>query len=184
MGVLTLLASVAGAIVGAVAQLQPAEVRSLLDDVTSRWRGDAVRVGEGLRAAGSPEAEPVVAAPFVGEHLARGRLDAGFAFGERHVALVELHAQRRARALDPRGRPIIVYCGGGDCEASKNLAYSAIDLASKPDAFGRRAYEAMERAFHDPTILDRPVGESMDPALPAIGIGVWVEWRRSSGSSR
>ena len=25
------------------------EVRSLLDDVTSRWRGDAVRVGEGSR---------------------------------------------------------------------------------------------------------------------------------------
>ena len=29
----------------------------------------------------------------------------------------------------------------------------------------------MERAFHDPTILDRPVGETMDPPLPAIGIG-------------
>lgn len=25
------------------------EVRSLLDDATSRWRGDAVRVGEGTR---------------------------------------------------------------------------------------------------------------------------------------
>jgi len=25
------------------------EARSLLDDVTSRWRGDAVRVGEGTR---------------------------------------------------------------------------------------------------------------------------------------
>jgi polyhydroxyalkanoate synthesis regulator phasin len=25
------------------------EVRSLLDDVTSRWRGDALRVGEGSR---------------------------------------------------------------------------------------------------------------------------------------
>jgi polyhydroxyalkanoate synthesis regulator phasin len=25
------------------------EVRSLLDDVTSRWRGDAVRVGEGSK---------------------------------------------------------------------------------------------------------------------------------------
>ncbi|HUP71860.1 MAG TPA: cystathionine beta-synthase [Acidimicrobiales bacterium] len=29
----------------------------------------------------------------------------------------------------------------------------------------------MERAFHDPTILDKPVGDAMDPPLPAIGIG-------------
>ena len=29
----------------------------------------------------------------------------------------------------------------------------------------------MERAFHDPTVLDRPVADAMDPPLPAIGIG-------------
>jgi cystathionine beta-synthase len=29
----------------------------------------------------------------------------------------------------------------------------------------------MERAFHDPGVLDRPVAEAMDPPLPAIGIG-------------
>jgi cystathionine beta-synthase len=29
----------------------------------------------------------------------------------------------------------------------------------------------MERAFHDPTILDRAVSEAMDAPLPAIGIG-------------
>jgi cystathionine beta-synthase len=29
----------------------------------------------------------------------------------------------------------------------------------------------MERAFHDPSVLDRPVAEAMDPPLPAIGIG-------------
>ena len=29
----------------------------------------------------------------------------------------------------------------------------------------------MERAFHDPGVLDRPIGDAMDPPLPAIGIG-------------
>lgn len=29
-------------------------------------------------------------------------------------------------AVDAQGKPIIVYCSGGDCEASKNLAYSLL----------------------------------------------------------
>jgi cystathionine beta-synthase len=43
----------------------------------------------------------------------------------------------------------------------------------------------MERAFHDPGVLDRPIGESMDPPLPAIGIGepVALAVERLEGSS-
>jgi rhodanese-related sulfurtransferase len=34
-------------------------------------------------------------------------------------------------AVDARGKPIIVYCSGGDCEASKNLAYSLLGAGKK-----------------------------------------------------
>src|SRR5690349_8259929 len=37
----------------------------------------------------------------------------------------------------------------------------AIDLASKPDAVGKRAYEAMENAFHEHDILLRITGETL-----------------------
>ena len=42
----------------------------------------------------------------------------------------------------------------------------------------------MERAYHDPGVLDRPIGEAMDPPLPAIGIGepVAVAVERLEGS--
>src|SRR4029079_18971388 len=32
----------------------------------------------------------------------------------------------------------------------------------------------MATAFHDPTVLERPVGEVMEPALPMVGIGETV----------
>jgi rhodanese-related sulfurtransferase len=38
---------------------------------------------------------------------------------------------KKLTAIDAKGKPIIVYCGGGDCEASKNLAYSLIDAGRK-----------------------------------------------------
>jgi len=34
----------------------------------------------------------------------------------------------RARALAVRGRPIITYCEGGECEASLDLAKALVDL--------------------------------------------------------
>jgi len=33
----------------------------------------------------------------------------------------------RARALDAGGRPIVTYCDGGDCDLSRNLAFSLLD---------------------------------------------------------
>ena len=36
-----------------------------------------------------------------------------------------------ASDVDAKGRPIIVYCSGGDCEASKNLAYQLLDAGKK-----------------------------------------------------
>jgi beta-alanine--pyruvate transaminase len=43
-----------------------------------------------------------------------------------------------------------------------------IDLASRPDAFGKRAYDAMERAFHDEGIMVRVTGETLALSPPLI----------------
>ena len=44
----------------------------------------------------------------------------------------------------------------------------AIDLASKPDAVGARAYEAMERAFHDAGVMVRIAGDTIALSPPLI----------------
>ncbi|HEX8665188.1 MAG TPA: aspartate aminotransferase family protein [Beijerinckiaceae bacterium] len=44
----------------------------------------------------------------------------------------------------------------------------AIDLASKPDAVGARAYEAMERAFHDHNLMIRIAGDTIALSPPLI----------------
>jgi beta-alanine--pyruvate transaminase len=45
---------------------------------------------------------------------------------------------------------------------------AGIDLASRPDAFGARAYEAMERAFHDEGVMVRITGETLALTPPLI----------------
>jgi beta-alanine--pyruvate transaminase len=45
---------------------------------------------------------------------------------------------------------------------------AAIDLASRPDAFGKRAYEAMERAFHEDDLMLRVAGETLVLTPPLI----------------
>jgi len=45
---------------------------------------------------------------------------------------------------------------------------AGIDLASRPDAVGKRGYEAMERGFHDEGIMFRIVGDSIAVTPPLI----------------
>ena len=45
---------------------------------------------------------------------------------------------------------------------------AGIDLASRPDAVGKRGYEAMERGFHDENIMFRTVGDSIAVTPPLI----------------
>ncbi len=45
---------------------------------------------------------------------------------------------------------------------------AAVDLASKPDAFGRRAYEAMDRGFHEEGLMLRITGETVALTPPLI----------------
>jgi len=44
---------------------------------------------------------------------------------------------------------------------AEELKKLGIDLASRPDAFGKRAYEAMERGFHDEGVMIRITGETL-----------------------
>jgi beta-alanine--pyruvate transaminase len=45
---------------------------------------------------------------------------------------------------------------------------AGIDLASRPDGFGKRAYEAMERGFHDEGLMVRVTGETIALSPPLI----------------
>ena len=45
---------------------------------------------------------------------------------------------------------------------------AGIDLASRPDAVGRRAYEALERAFHNESLVMRVSGETIALTPPLI----------------
>ena len=38
---------------------------------------------------------------------------------------------------------------------------AAVDLASKPDAVGRRGYDAMEKGFHEQGIMMRTAGDTL-----------------------
>jgi beta-alanine--pyruvate transaminase len=44
----------------------------------------------------------------------------------------------------------------------------AVDLASRPDAVGKRGYEAMERAFHDHGLMVRVTGDTLAVSPPLI----------------
>ena len=44
----------------------------------------------------------------------------------------------------------------------------AIDLASKPDAVGARAFEAMDRAFHEADLMIRITGDTLALTPPLI----------------
>jgi beta-alanine--pyruvate transaminase len=43
-----------------------------------------------------------------------------------------------------------------------------IDLASKPDAVGKRGFEAMDRGFHEEGLMLRAVGDSLAMSPPLI----------------
>ena len=45
---------------------------------------------------------------------------------------------------------------------------AAVDLASRPDAVGKRAYEVMEKAFHEHGLLVRVTGDTIAFSPPLI----------------
>src|SRR6185369_15085837 len=49
-----------------------------------------------------------------------------------------------------------------------------LPLAAKEVSGTLSELELMDKAFRDPSVLDRPVGEVMEPAMPMVGIGETV----------
>ena len=45
---------------------------------------------------------------------------------------------------------------------------AAIDLSSRPDAFGKRAYDSMEKGFHEHGIMFRITGDTIALSPPLI----------------
>jgi beta-alanine--pyruvate transaminase len=43
---------------------------------------------------------------------------------------------------------------------------AAVDMASKPDAVGRRGFDAMERGFHEQGIMIRTAGDTLAVTPP------------------
>src|SRR5919112_150967 len=76
----------------------------------------------------------------------------------------------RARALEPAWADAIMTLKGlpNVLDIRTLGLVAAIDLASKPDAVGARAFEAMERAFHDIGIMFRVTGDTIALTPPLI----------------
>ena len=76
----------------------------------------------------------------------------------------------RARKLEPKWADAAMSLKGmpGVLDIRTVGLTAAIDLASRPDAFGKRAYESMERAFHDENLMLRSLGETLVLTPPLV----------------
>jgi len=76
----------------------------------------------------------------------------------------------RARALEPKFADAAMTLRGlpGVLDIRTVGLVAGIDLASKPDGFGKRAYAAMEKAFHEQGIMIRVTGDTIAVSPPLI----------------
>jgi beta-alanine--pyruvate transaminase len=76
----------------------------------------------------------------------------------------------RARALEPMFADAAMALRGlpGVLDIRTIGLVAGIDLASKPDGFGRRAYAAMEKAFHEHGVMIRVTGDTIALSPPLI----------------
>jgi beta-alanine--pyruvate transaminase len=76
----------------------------------------------------------------------------------------------RAKALEPRFADAAMMLKGlpGVLDIRTVGLTAGIDLASRPDAFGQRAYEAMDRAFREQGLMIRVTGETIALSPPLI----------------
>jgi beta-alanine--pyruvate transaminase len=76
----------------------------------------------------------------------------------------------RAKKLEPKWADAAMNLKGlpGVLDIRTVGLTAAFDLASRPDAFGKRAYEAMERAFHEEGLMCRATGEALALTPPLI----------------
>jgi beta-alanine--pyruvate transaminase len=76
----------------------------------------------------------------------------------------------RARKLEPKWADAAMGLKGlpGVLDIRTVGLTAAIDLASRPDAFGKRAYETMDRAFQEDDLMLRVAGETLVLTPPLI----------------
>jgi beta-alanine--pyruvate transaminase len=76
----------------------------------------------------------------------------------------------RAKALEPRFADAAMALKSlpGVLDIRTVGLTAGIDLASRPDAFGKRAYEALDRGFRDEGIMMRITGETIALSPPLI----------------
>jgi beta-alanine--pyruvate transaminase len=76
----------------------------------------------------------------------------------------------RARALEPKFADAAMALRGlpGVLDIRTIGLVAGIDLASKPDGFGKRAYAAMEKAFHEHGLMIRVTGDTIALSPPLI----------------
>ena len=76
----------------------------------------------------------------------------------------------RARGLEPKWADAAMSLKGlpGVLDIRTVGLTAAVDLASRPDGFGKRAYEAMEHAFHEENLMLRSLGETLVLTPPLV----------------
>ena len=90
------------------------------------------------------------------------------------LATVDLYREEdlfgRARRLEPKWADAAMSLKGlpGVLDIRTVGLTAAVDLASRPDAFGKRAYEAMDRAFHEENLMLRSLGETLVLTPPLV----------------
>jgi beta-alanine--pyruvate transaminase len=90
------------------------------------------------------------------------------------LATLDLYKQEklieRARGLEPKFADAAMSLKGapGVLDIRTVGLVAAFDLASKPDGFGKRAYAAMEKGFHEDGILLRIAGDTLVVTPPLI----------------
>jgi beta-alanine--pyruvate transaminase len=76
----------------------------------------------------------------------------------------------RAKKLEPKWADAAMSLKGenGVLDIRTIGLTAAIDLSSRPDAFGKRAFEIMDRAFHDQDLMIRSLGETLVLTPPLV----------------
>jgi len=90
------------------------------------------------------------------------------------LATLDLYGREKlfesARALEPKFADAAMTLRGlpGVLDIRTVGLVAGIDLASKPDGFGKRAYAAMDKAFHEHGIMIRVTGDTIALSPPLI----------------
>ena len=83
----------------------------------------------------------------------------------------------RAKALEPHfaGAAMTLKSLPGVLDIRTVGLAAGIDLASRPDAYGKRAYEVMDHAFHEIGVMVRVSGETLALSPPLIVTEVQID---------